>query len=297
VDLVAAGLDRLIVDRLGLPTQAETNLDDWRAMLESIRTTTECCEIAIVGKYIELHDAYKSIYEALSHAGIANHCKVKLRKVSAEEVLEDEPGKLLAGVHGLLVPGGFGERGMEGKIRAIRWAREEGVPFFGICLGMQCAVIEYARDVLSLEGAHTLEHSPHSPHPVITLMPDQEDVHEKGGTMRLGAFGCELTPGSLAHRLYGKDQVSERHRHRFEFNEDYVELFSGSSLKLSGRNPERKLIEIVELENHPFFICVQFHPEFQSAPLAPHPIFRGFVAAALEHSRGANHDCLTGSVA
>ena len=297
VDLVAAGLDRLIAENLGLPAQTETDLADWKAMLESIRTTEECCEIGVVGKYIELHDAYKSIYEALSHSGIAHRCTVKLRKVSAEDLLNEGPEELLAGVHGLLVPGGFGERGIEGKIRAIRWARENAVPFFGICLGLQCAVIEFARNVIGLEEAHTLEHSPSTPHPVITLMPDQENLHDMGGTMRLGAYTCDLAEGSRAHELYGESRVRERHRHRFEFNEDYAETFANSEMQLSGRNPERNLVEIVELKAHPFFIGVQFHPEFQSAPLHPHPIFRGFVGAALERARGTGQDCLTKSLA
>jgi CTP synthase len=289
-NLVAAGLDQLIVERLGLPAEAETRLDDWRAMLGEIKQTRETCEIAIVGKYIELHDAYKSIYEALSHAGIAQRCKVVVRKVRAEDVLAQGPAELLAGVDGILVPGGFGERGIEGKIQAIRHARESGIPFFGICLGMQCAVIEYARDVLGLEGAHTLEHSPHTPHPVISLMADQENVHEKGGTMRLGAYACRLEKSSLAHRLYGELSISERHRHRFEFNNGYRELFRSSKMRLSGVNPERDLVEIVELEDHPFFVGVQFHPEFKSTPLRSQPIFRGFVGAALAHARNGGRE-------
>ncbi|MBK7874623.1 MAG: CTP synthase [Planctomycetes bacterium] len=283
-DLVAAGLDQLIVERLSLAKDVETKLDDWRAMLEDIRTTKDACEIAVVGKYIELHDAYKSIYEALTHAGIANRCKVNVRKVRAEDVLT-QGLSLLDGVDGLLVPGGFGERGLEGKIQSIRHARETNLPFFGICLGMQCAVIEFARDVLGLEGAHTYEHSPHTPHPVICLMPDQKNLHEKGGTMRLGAYPCTVARGSLAHRLYGSERISERHRHRFEFNNEYRARFQGSRLRLSGLNPERDLVEIVELEGHPFFVGVQYHPEFQSGPLKPHPVFRGFVAAALAHSK------------
>ena len=289
-NLVDAGLDELIAERLALPTRAagvETDLDDWHAMLEDVRTTRDTCTIGVVGKYIELHDAYKSIYESLSHAGIANGCKVELKKIRAEDVLSDGIG-LLDGIDGLLVPGGFGERGIEGKIQAIRHARERGLPFFGICLGMQCAVIEFARAELGLEGAHTLEHSAHTPDPVISLMSDQEEVDDKGGTMRLGAYACDLTPGTLAHRLYGVDHISERHRHRFEFNNDYRQAFEGSAMKLSGKNPDRDLIEIVELEGHPFFIGVQFHPEFKSAPLKPHPVFRGFVAAALAHSRNGD---------
>ncbi len=295
VDLVNAGLDKLIAQRLGLPAGRDTDLADWRGMLHEIRDTRESCEIALVGKYIELHDAYKSIYEALSHAGIGNRCKVKVRKVSAEDVLAKGIDSLLHGAHGLLVPGGFGERGIEGKIQSIRWARENEVPFFGICLGMQCAVIEYARDVLGLEGAHTLEHSPHTPHPVITMMPDQQRVHEMGGTMRLGSYACDVQEGTLARRLSGRPRISERHRHRFEFNNDYTELFSASQMVLSGRNPERNLVEIVELAGHPFFIGVQYHPEFRSAPLRAHPIFQGFVAAALARARNGNPARLTKS--
>ena len=284
-DLVEAGLDRLVAERLGLPLDVTTRLDDWRAMLADIKSTKDACEIAIVGKYIELNDAYKSIYESLSHAGIANKCKVVLRKIRAEDVTG--PGvKLLDGVDAILVPGGFGERGIEGKIAAIRHARENGIPFFGICLGMQCAVIEYARDVLGLEGAHTLEHSPHTPHPVISLMEGQKGV-DKGGTMRLGAYACRVEAGSLAHKLYGQGMISERHRHRYEFNNDYRAAFAASKMRLSGVNPERDLVEIVELDGHPFFVGVQFHPEYKSAPLAPQPIFKGFVAAALAHAKSS----------
>jgi CTP synthase len=296
-NLVAAGLDRLIVEKLSLPGKGETELDDWHAMLDDIREVRDTCEIAVVGKYIELHDAYKSIYESLSHAGIANRCKVVLRKVGAEDVLS-QGVSLLAGADALLVPGGFGERGIEGKIQAITHARETGLPFFGICLGMQCAVIEYARNVLGLEGAHTLEHSVHTPHPVISLMADQQDVDDKGGTMRLGAYACRLEPGTLARELYGVEEVQERHRHRFEFNNAYRARFEASQMKLSGRNVERDLVEIVELAGHPFFVGVQFHPEFKSAPLRPHPIFRGFVAAALKHARnGGRGRVREGSVA
>jgi CTP synthase len=284
-DLIEAGLDRLVAERLGLPLDVTTRLDDWRTMLADIKATKDTCEIAIVGKYIELNDAYKSIYESLSHAGIANKCKIVLRKIRAEDVT-GAGLKLLEGVDGILVPGGFGERGIEGKIAAIRYAREHGIPFFGICLGMQCAVIEYARDVLGLEGAHTLEHSPHSPHPVISLMEGQEGAN-KGGTMRLGAYACRLEAGSLAQRLYGQTMISERHRHRYEFNNDYRAAFAASKMRVSGLNPERDLVEIVELEGHPFFIGVQFHPEFKSAPLTPQPVFKGFVAAALAQSKAS----------
>jgi CTP synthase len=283
--LVRSGLDQIVARRLRLPTDSETDLSAWNRMLADMRKTSESCEIAVVGKYIQLHDAYKSIYEALAHAGIANGCKVRIRKIRAEDLADQGP-ILIEGVDGLLVPGGFGERGVEGKIRAIRHARETGLPFFGICLGMQCATIEFARNVLGLDGANTEELDPHSPHPVIHLMPDQANVHEKGGTMRLGACDCAIRPGTLAQRLYGAAQISERHRHRFEYNNAYRERFEKAGFATSGVNPQRDLVEIVELEKHPFFIGVQFHPEFRSKPLHPHPIFDGFVAAALAHARG-----------
>jgi len=282
--LVDAGLDRIIVNHLHLDPNPTTDLGDWAAMVEDIRKTDRRIEIAIVGKYIELHDAYKSIYESLAHAGIANSTIVKLRKIAAESVL-DEGVSVLEGVDGILIPGGFGERGLEGKIEATCWARENKVPFFGICLGLQCAVIEFARNVCGLEEAHTLEHTPHTPDPVIHLMSSQKGVSDKGGTMRLGAYECRLQPGTMAHRLYGRDVIHERHRHRFEFNNDYRDRFSKAGLIPSGLHPELDLVEIVEQPDHPFFIGVQFHPEFQSSPLEPHPIFHGFVAACLERSR------------
>ena len=281
--LVRAGLDRIVARHLGLDERQDTDLRDWNAMLDSMRRTSETCEIAVVGKYIELHDAYKSIYEALSHAGIANRCRVRLRKVRAEDLAESGP-RLLEGADGLLVPGGFGERGLEGKIRAIRHARETGLPFFGICLGMQCATIEIARNVLGLAGAHTAEFDERCAHPVIHLMADQRNLHDKGGTMRLGAYPCRIRPGTLAQRLYGREEISERHRHRFEFNNAYRARFEQAGVVLSGINPQSDLVEILELPEHPFFIGVQYHPEFKSGPLNPQPIFRGFVEAALRHA-------------
>jgi CTP synthase len=282
--LCEAGLDHIIAARLGLPTTVETDLSDWRAMLDGLRRATDVCEIAVVGKYIELHDAYKSIYESLTHAGIANQTRVRLRKLRAEDV-QQKGTRLLEGAHGLLVPGGFGERGLEGKIAAIRHARESGLPFFGICLGMQCAAIEFARNVLGLARAHTAEFDEHTPDPVIHLMPDQANVHAKGGTMRLGAMPCRLVRPSRAAELYGADVVHERHRHRFEFNNVYRARFEAAGMRATGINPDRDLVEILELAEHPFFLGVQFHPEFKSQPLHPHPIFRGFVAAALERAR------------
>jgi CTP synthase len=287
VRLVEAGLDGILVDHLGLPSERSTDLSDWEAMLEEVKSAKTSCKIAVVGKYIELHDAYKSIYESLAHAGIANHARVELKKIRAEDVLDEGVG-VLDGVDGLLVPGGFGERGLEGKIAAIRWAREARVPFFGICLGMQCAVIEFARDELGLAEAHTLEHTPHTPDPVIHLMPSQEGVTDKGGTMRLGAYPCRVREGTLARQLYGTDEVRERHRHRYELNNAYRERLEAAGMVASGVNPDLDLVEIVEVPAHPFFVGVQFHPEFQSSPLRPHPIFRGFVAAALARARGTS---------
>ena len=285
IDLTESKLDRIICERLQLPFEGATPFGDWTEMIDRIRAIEESVEIAVVGKYVELHDAYKSIYEALSHAGVAHDVDIKLRKVSAETLgTPEETEAQLDGVHGVLIPGGFGERGLEGKMRAIRFARENDVPFFGICLGMQCAVIEYARNVLGLQGANTIELAEATPHPVISLMDDQEGV-PLGGTMRLGAYGCDLTEGTLAHRLYGAGSISERHRHRFEFNNAYRELFAASEMTLSGVNPERDLVEIVEVAAHPFFIGVQFHPEFKSKPLAPQPIFKGFVGAARNRMR------------
>ena len=280
IDLTKAKLDRIVCERLKLPFEEETPFGDWSDMIDRIRAINETVEIAVVGKYVELHDAYKSIYEALSHAGVAHDVEIRLRKISAETLgTTEETEAQLDGVHGVLIPGGFGERGLEGKMRAIRFARENGVPFFGICLGMQCAVIEYARNVLGLEDANTIELASATPHPVISLMDDQEGV-PLGGTMRLGAYDCTLDEGTLAHKLYGTVSVSERHRHRFEFNNAYRETFNSSEMTLSGVNPERDLVEIVEIADHPFFIGVQFHPEFKSKPLSPQPIFRGFVGAA-----------------
>ncbi|MEM8712927.1 MAG: CTP synthase [Planctomycetota bacterium] len=302
IDLTNAGLDKLISEHLGLGLDGPTPFGDWADMIERIRAIDQSVEIGIVGKYVELHDAYKSIYESLSHAGIAHDVDIKLRKISAENIKDSGSAeKALAGVHGVLVPGGFGERGLEGKIRAIRWARESNVPFFGICLGMQCAVIEYARNALQLDGAHTLEHSPLTQHPVISLMDDQEDV-PKGGTMRLGAYACDLKEGTLARKLYGDDLIDERHRHRYEFNNAYREVFEASEMELSGVNPERDLVEIVEIPDHPFFVGVQFHPEFKSRPLTPQPIFSGFVEAAkrLAHDqlpRAAGGNARTAAVA
>ena len=274
-------VDQLILDHFGLP-KGSGDISEWLSMLERMRHPKFETEITIVGKYIELTDAYKSIYEAITHAGIHNESKVTFRRVSAEAVERDGVEAHLSGAKAILVPGGFGDRGIEGKIEATRYAREKGIPFLGICLGMQCACIEFGRNVLGLEGAHSTELVPDTPHPVIDLMDTQVDVTEKGGTMRLGAYPCELSPGSHAHDAYGTPRVQERHRHRFEFNNAFREKFEAAGGCFSGLSPDGNLVEIFEIPDHPWFVSSQFHPEFQSNPIQAHPLFRDFVKASLE---------------
>ena len=271
-------LDEIVLAKLGL-VAGSLDLDSWRAMVRRVKDASRQVEIAICGKYVQLHDAYKSIIEAFTHAGAVNDVRVKIRWVSSEDVEIRGPEALLAGVHGILVPGGFGERGVEGKISAIGYARQKQIPMFGICLGMQCAVIEFARHVLALPDANSSEFDPDCTNPVIDLMPDQEGVI-KGGTMRLGAYPCVLEPGTLAERSYGQREVSERHRHRWEVNPKYVERLEAHGMRVSGRSPDGALVEIVEVSDHPFFLAVQFHPELRSRPESPHPLFSRFVAAA-----------------
>ena len=263
------------------------DLDEYRAWLDGVLHPQTKCTIAVVGKYIRHQDAYKSIYESLSHAGIKHSCKVEVRKIESEEFMSADPAVLLNGVDGILVPGGFGTRGVDGKIRAIEYARTHKLPFLGICLGMQCAVIEFARDVLGLADAHSSEFDESTPNPVIDLMDEQRTIHDKGGTMRLGAYDCDLVPGSLAERLYGEAHIRERHRHRFEFNPKYREAMETAGLRISGVNPQRGLVEIVEIPDHPFFIGCQFHPEFKSRPMHAHPLFDGLVEAALKGRQNA----------
>ncbi len=285
--LMQSGLPRRVFDQLKIEPKREADTSDWERMLEVVREPKHTIEIAVSGKYIELHDAYKSIYESLNHAGIANKAKIKLRKVSAEAVYNDGAEKHLAGVDGILVPGGFGERGFEGKIASIKYARENKIPFLGICYGMQAAVVEYARAKLGITDATTTEYDPQAANPVISLMEEQKRVNEKGGTMRLGAFDCAVKPGTRAHKAYGKDLISERHRHRFELNNAYRSRLTEAGMVMSGVNPKLDLVEIVELPNHPFFVGVQFHPEYKTKPLQPQPLFRDFIAAAVEHKTKA----------
>ncbi len=281
------GIDERIVEQLNIWSRAP-RLAEWETIVSRIQKPPAGeVEIAVVGKYVELTESYKSLGEALVHGGIANGARVKLRFVDSGQIEEQGPERLLSGAHGVLVPGGFGVRGTEGKIAAVRHAREQGVPFFGICLGLQMAVIEYGRDIVGLAGANSLEFDEKTPHPVVTLMEDQRSVDGKGGTMRLGAYPCVIKPQTLAHRLYGKDQVSERHRHRYEFNNAYRKQFEEKGMVFSGINPELDLVEMIELRGHPHFLGCQFHPEFKSQPTAPHPLFAGFVRAALAQRDGA----------
>ena len=284
VMLARQGLDDLIVKRLQLPHR-ERDISEWEKMLAiAISGRTRTVEIGYVGKYIELQDAYKSVYEALDHAGIANRAKVKIRKIEAEEVEKQGAEKLLEGVDAILVPGGFGERGIEGMILTAKYAREREIPYFGICLGLQIAVIEFARNVCKLPEANSTEFAPSCTSAVVDLMTDQQNVADKGGTMRLGAYRCAIKPGTLAERCYGTAEISERHRHRWELNNRFLKTLEAHGLVASGLNPDSNLVEIIELPTHPWFIGVQFHPEFKSKPIRPHPIFREFIAAAVRTS-------------
>ena len=276
------GLADVVVRRLGLICHAP-DLTEWATMVHRAKNPTGQVEIALVGKYVALHDAYLSVAEALTHGGIENDVKVKIRWINSEELTDQNAPELLEGVSGILVPGGFGSRGIEGKISAIRYARENKVPFLGICLGMQMAVIEFARHVCGLEGAHSSELDPRTPYPVIDLMPDQRGITAKGGTMRLGAFPCHLAEDSNAFRAYETQEIQERHRHRYEFNNDYREQLTKAGLRLAGLSPDGRLVEIVELADHPWFVGVQFHPELKSRPNKAHPLFRAFIAAAKQH--------------
>lgn len=277
------GLDEIVVNHLKLTTN-QPDMREWEGLVERVKSLHKTTEIAIVGKYVALHDAYLSIVESLGHAGIAAESEVKLRWVNAEELNEQNIAEELQGVHGILVPGGFGDRGIEGKITAIRYAREQKIPFFGICLGMQVAVIEYARNVAGLDNANSSEINPSTPYPVIDLLPDQKDVEDMGGTMRLGLYPCKLAPGTLAAKEYGEELVYERHRHRYEFNNEYREAIESAGLRISGTSPDGRLVEMVEMADHPWFLAVQFHPEFTSRPNRPQKLFRGFVSAALSYS-------------
>lgn len=285
------GLDRVILKYLDIDFYG-SDFTDWKQIVSVLKKPEGEIDVAVVGKYIELQDAYKSIYESLVHAGISHKVKVNIRRVGAEDLEKDDASldEIFQGVHGILVPGGFGNRGIEGKIQAIQYARENEVPYFGICLGMQVATIEFARNVVGLEGANSGEFDKSTAHPVIDLMDEQKDVTDKGGTMRLGAYPCDLLPGSKAKDAYDSERVSERHRHRYEFNNKYRDQFEEKGLVFSGLSPDRQLVEIVELEDHPWFVACQFHPEFQSKPIEPHALFTGFVGAAI-HCKNQKASC------
>ena len=260
-------------------------MTEWLALVDRVDNLKENVKIALVGKYVELHDAYISVVESLKHAGYKHNSKITIDWIQSEDVTEENVNDYLKDADGILVPGGFGDRGVEGKITAIKYARENKVPFFGICLGMQLAAVEFARNVCGLTGAHSSELDPNTPYPIINLLPDQEDVVEMGGTLRLGSYPCTLAEGSVAHKEYGEINITERHRHRYEFNNFYRERLTDKGLMLSGVSPDGRLVEIVELPEHPWFVAGQFHPEFKSRPEKAHPLFAGFIRASLENRK------------
>jgi CTP synthase len=281
-------LDERVIKQLKLAPKQDLNLDSWKEFLGRLKNPTEEVNIALVGKYVELPDAYKSIIESFIHAGAHNECKVKLTTIQSEHLNAENVHHHLQNLDGVLVAPGFGPRGFEGKLEAIRYVRENQVPFLGICLGMQCAVVEFARNVMGLKDAASTEMNPDTPYPVIGLMESQKEVTEKGGTMRLGAYACELKKGSRAHSIYGKTKITERHRHRYEFNNDYLAQMEEHGLIASGINPDTNLVEIVELQNHPWFVAGQFHPELKSTVQNPHPLFVKFIKAAIHHQKTNN---------
>jgi CTP synthase len=278
--LVEHKLDELIIEKLGLEA-GPLQLDDYRDLIHRIRNPRHEVKIAVVGKYIDHRDAYKSIYESLDHAGFHHSTRVIAKRVEAEDLERQGADNLLQGVDGVLVPGGFGMRGIEGKIQAVKYARENHIPYFGICLGMQCAVIEFARNVMGLTDANSSEFQADTQHPVICLLEEQQGVETKGGTMRLGSQPCVLAEGSRSLAAYGTAEVHERHRHRYEFNPEYREQYVHAGMIPVGTSPDGTLVEVVEVSDHPWYVAVQYHPEFKSQPYKPHPLFKGFVGAAL----------------
>jgi CTP synthase len=278
-------LDKVVLAKFKLPLQHEPELTQWKDFLGKLKNPLNEVRIGLVGKYIELKDAYKSIAESFIHAGVANECRVKLEWIHSEKIDADNVTSKLGGLHGILVAPGFGDRGIEGKITAIRFARENNIPFLGICLGMQCAVIEFARNVLGFSTAHSTEMEPETDYPVIDFMEEQKKVTRKGGTMRLGEYPCMIQKGSKAYSVYGKQKIAERHRHRYEFNNKYLKQYEEAGMLASGVNPDNNLVEIVEIKNHPWFIGVQFHPEYKSTVENPHPLFVRFVKAAMDYTK------------
>jgi CTP synthase len=278
------GLDERVVEKLNIWTGAP-HLENWQHVVQVLKDPKDSVRIAVVGKYMSLKESYKSLLEALVHGGIANGVRVELDCIEAEKIEQEDCDTLLKGADGILIPGGFGDRGSEGKITTIRYARENHVPFFGICLGMQMAVVEFARNVCGLDGANSSEFDLQTPHPVIHLMAEQKSIDTKGGTMRLGTYPCVLHNGTLAAQLYGRERIDERHRHRYEFNNNYRAEFGGRGMVLSGLSPDSTLVEIIELKDHPWFLGCQFHPEFKSRPMSSHPLFQGFIEAALANRK------------
>ena len=284
LNLKAQKIDDIVLKHFNL-TAKEADMEEWISLVERVDNLKDEVRIALVGKYVELHDAYISVVESLKHAGYKHNSKVKIDWIQSEDITEENVHEYLKEADGILVPGGFGDRGVEGKITTIKYARENKVPFFGICLGMQLAAVEFARNVCGLTGAHSSELDPNTPYPIINLLPDQENVVEMGGTLRLGSYPCTLTEGSQAHKEYGEINITERHRHRYEFNNFYRERLTNKGLVLSGVSPDGRLVEIVELPEHPWFVAGQFHPEFKSRPEKAHPLFAGFIKASLENKR------------
>ncbi len=281
LSLVSNGLDEQICERLGLSTRTP-NLEPFNEILHRLRNPKHEISIAVVGKYAEHKDAYKSIYESLDHAGIHHRAQIRIGRIQSADIEHEGPECLLSGYDGILVPGGFGERGIEGKVQAVRYARERGIPFFGICLGMQCAVIEYGRHVIGLSGAHSTEFDKNTQHPVICLLDEQREITQMGGTMRLGSQPALLLENSLVHRAYGTSEIAERHRHRYEFNNVYRQQFTAHGMQIAGTSPDGELVEIIEIADHPWFVAVQYHPEFKSKPTKAHPLFAGFIEAAID---------------
>ena len=291
ITLEQEGLCREVLDLLGLADH-DSDMARWAEMVAKLRNPGPAVKVALVGKYVQLNDAYLSVVEALRHACIDLGAGLDLHWICAEQIEEQGADALLRGMDAVVVPGGFGNRGVDGKVAAIRWAREQRVPFLGLCLGMQCAVIEWARNQAGLTGATSAELNADTPHPVIHLLPEQQDVVDLGGTMRLGVYPCRLAPGTMGHRLYGDEVVYERHRHRYEFNNAYRNLFLESGYEISGTSPDGRLVELIELKNHPFFTACQYHPEFLSRPGRPHPLFRGLVEAAQQRLPGSPSEAI-----
>ncbi len=278
-------LDERVLSKFKISHKKDPKLEQWKNFLSKLKNPVDSVNIAVIGKYVELKDAYKSIAESFVHAGTENECQVNVHWMHAEDFTPDTVGKNLKEMDGILVAPGFGDRGIEGKIVAVQYARENNIPFFGICLGLQCAMIEFARNVLGLKKAHSTEMDPKTKYPVIDMMEDQKNIKNKGGTMRLGAYDCVITKGSKAHQIYGSLKISERHRHRYEFNNAYLADFEKAGMIASGKNPDTDLVEIMELNNHPWFMAAQYHPELKSTVLNPHPLFTKFVKAALAHKK------------